>query len=323
MYDHRYDDIDFAKRKANDYIKSKRRKNLPSCRRLRKDGYHSLANCIESVHGGAREFRDALGLQQLRAENGSWKRLEYRLAKAREAMITAGTKTLPDKKRLDEIGYSALAFAISSNEGFPEFRKLLGEKEHEVFKRYEDINYGLNIARRVIVEHGLISLPSDNKLRKLGYGTLAYFIYKKYGTKKFRKLLGETKLMRDRGKLKSLDYVLSESKRIMDERGIYHFPKKDELSIIDSSLAQSCVKNFGYNVVRARFVSRYTLSLECSLRMAVEYLNKHPEYRDLPKQEVLEKDKQMDICRAVMMSNRSFDEFREMVREYQQRLGNH
>ena len=60
-------------------------------------------------------------------------------------------------------------------------------------------------------------LPSENKLRKLGYSDIGYAIYRYHGgMNAFRKMVGEP-LKRDKfpgGKWKDLEFTLAEGKRI-------------------------------------------------------------------------------------------------------------
>jgi hypothetical protein len=252
---------------------------------------------------------------------GKWKSLEFRISMAKEAMRIAGTSTLPCKSRLDKIGYSKLAYAISKyDNGFPGFRRKLGErkKDDSRFRKYDDINYGLKIARKIKKKYNFSTLPCDAILRKLGYVILANKIYKKYGGfVKFRRLLGESRMQRQKGILKNLDYVLSEIKRLLDHNRLYCFPSKRILSGLDSSLAHSTVKYFGYKVVRNRFNSRYVTSLSDALERTYEFMQVHSEYNGkIPEQNVFEEHAQFDVLRAIYVAGKTLTDFREMYIKY-------
>lgn len=251
-----------------------------------------------------------------RLNRGTWSNLEFRISKAREAITLAGTEKLPTKKELDELGYSTLRYAIEKyDHGFPSFRAKLGEDDiNKEFRKYDDISYGLEIARKIKQEQSLATLPCDNLLRKLGYKTLADRISKKYGGyAKFRELLGETLREREKGKLKDLDYVLSQIKELMDNHRVYIFPTKEKLSKLDSSLAFACVRYFGYRVVRNRFNSRYTWGNEQILEKAHEFMRSHPEYKTFPDIEKLREDGEIDLARQIIISGKSIEEFRSGI----------
>ncbi len=256
MYDKSYDDIEFAKSKVLEFMDNNHFNTLPSVRFMRHMGYKVLAYVIERKHGGVVKFRELIDAPPLRVRRGKWESLEFRVAMARLAIQSADAKTLPSKSKLNEIGFSSLAYAISKyDKGFRNFRKILKEKDRgEEIKRYDDINYGIQVAGQIKNIYGIKMLPGDKRLREMGYSTLAYCIYKKYGgRKKFRQMLGEVENKREIGLLKNIYYVRKEVANIMKIHNLTRFPTKEELSKIDSSLAHAIVKNFGYVSFRKTF----------------------------------------------------------------------
>ncbi len=263
MYEKSYDNLEFVKQKAIEFLETTKSDTLPGCRILRSKGYKNLAYAIERKHGGIVKIRELLNAPQLRVKRGTWRKLEFRIAMAKIAMIISESDTLPCRSRLDKIGFSSLSYSISRyDKGFSNFRRILDEDEDENKKRirkYQDINYGIEIANQIKKEHGFSRLPNDKKLRELGYSTLTHYIYEKYGgRKKFRQILGETENTRERGALKNIDYVAEEIRKLMHLHGLTHFPTKNHLSELDSSLAYAIVKYFGYPSFRERFELKMT-----------------------------------------------------------------
>jgi len=259
MYDTAYDDIEFVMQKAQELLDTEELTTIPPIKSLRKRGYKDLAYAIERKHRGVVRVRNLIDAPQLRVKRGKWKKLEFRITMAKVAMSMDNTETLQCKSRLDKLGMSSLVYAISRyDKGFKNFRKaLLEEDKQEKIKKYEDMNYGLEIARQIKQRFGFPRLPCDKKLRELGYSTLAFFIYSRYGgIEKFRQMLGESKITRQKGSLKDIDYVDKEVLRIMQENNLAELPKKDDLALLDSSLAHAIVKYFGYKEYRGGFEQR-------------------------------------------------------------------
>jgi len=91
---------------------------------------------------------------------------------------------LPTQRKLTELGYSSLSFAISNyHGGFPNFReKHFGE---ELLKKpsgyWESLETCLDTSKSLMKEHGLDTLPSQKKFQELGYGSLSLAISKYHG----------------------------------------------------------------------------------------------------------------------------------------------
>ncbi len=208
--------IDNGVTEARKIIKKHRFKTLPAAKVLQDLGYSALCGAIARYYGGFHNFRKHLGEPPQRLEQGTLKNLEYCVHQSREIMQKHDFKRLPRHEVLIKLGYSSLINAIHSyHGGFYNFRKILGEEEkRRKLGTWKDHSYGLQQAQKVIAEHGLSSLPNDEKLREMGYGALAKAITVHYGGfREFRALLGEV-----------------QKRRIRSTKGIQQFLNKNQLA---------------------------------------------------------------------------------------------
>jgi len=167
---------------------------LPGQNTLKKRGYSSLGFAISKYHGGMNTFRKLLGEENPRQQMGAWKDLEFALAQAYQVMEDQEIDILPSSDGLEKLGHSSLAQAIFKyHGGFREFRKLLSQEE--VRKKsgiWKDLEYTLEEARKIMIEHEFSELPSDKALRLLKYHGLSNAINTYHGGfPAFRKLLAE------------------------------------------------------------------------------------------------------------------------------------
>jgi len=103
---------------------------LPSQRILQNSGYCQLARAANIYHDGIPGLRKLLGQQERKKrEDGIWKRREYILQQAQQAMQEKGWTTLPSAKVLGRHGYSQIANAAYRHHGgLLRLRKLLAEQ---------------------------------------------------------------------------------------------------------------------------------------------------------------------------------------------------
>ncbi|MBS3079109.1 hypothetical protein J4218_03235 [Candidatus Pacearchaeota archaeon] len=117
--------VEKIKQRVIAYMAEKGYKTLPPKRIMIADGQGALEASIEETLGFV-EFRKLLGVKPVFAERGCWKDLDYRVAKAKEAMEKDGVDSLQSSRRLNELGYKSLVTAIYENDGsFPKFRKII------------------------------------------------------------------------------------------------------------------------------------------------------------------------------------------------------
>ena len=144
---------------------------------------------------------------------------------------------MPNYKKLNELGHSDLLHAIYRHHGgIRKFREVLGEKQkHREHGVWQDLNYTLKQARKVMEEHNFDVLPTQKELGKLGYSSLNNAIGYHGGFYKFRKLLGEEQKRSKQGVWINLEYAIQQAKEVMKEHGFDTLPNRHEL------------KKLGYN----------------------------------------------------------------------------
>ena len=184
--------LDRCLKYARSIMKKHSWEKIPTGRDLRKCGYGGFAGAIAKYHGGLNKFRQDLGEKSFRQGNGYWRNIENCIEVAKDVIDEEGH--LPPSRKLNELGYSSLAYAISKHHGgFPKFRELLDQpalqKPNHFWEGQENL---FGEATTVIVKYGLDELPSSTRLNKLGHNDLVSAIVKfGGGFPVFRKKLAE------------------------------------------------------------------------------------------------------------------------------------
>jgi hypothetical protein len=221
--------------------------SFPTERQLYNIGRLDIANAIKKHHHGFRAFRSLLGEDQIRVASGQWQDLEYTIQQATQVMQANDLDSLPAEKELRELGHSSIAMAIEKyHGGFPMFRELLGEDQRQKgWGVWKDKEYALEEARKIIAEHELASLPSNNRLREIGCGGLAEAISKYHGgMRKFRELLGESQKKRGDGMLKDQEYLKKKVREVMEENELDYLPSNATLNKLGYSSLGFAINNY-------------------------------------------------------------------------------
>lgn len=215
-------DLDFVLAEARKIIGE--RGVLPSTLSLKKIN-GGLVDAVMTYHGGMRKFRELLGQEQLREENGTWKDLDYTLEEARKIMKIETWENLPSSNTLNDKGYSMFAKAIFRyHGGMPKFRELLGKKPF-MKQVWKDLDYVLIQIREAMQKEEWDEFPSRDILREKGYLKLRSAIENHHGgIPKIRKLLGQKQKVVEMGLWKSLDYTLAQAREAMQKEGWEELP---------------------------------------------------------------------------------------------------
>ena len=166
---------------------------------------------------------------------GYWKSLDNCIEKAKKVMEEHSFDRLPSEGKLRELGYSSLSTAIDKyHGGMGKFRKLLGQEELKKPNRYwNSLENTICEVKNIMGEHGFDRLPSEGKLRELGYSSLGGAISKYHGGMgKFRKLLGQEELEKPKKYWHSLGNCLDEAKSLMEKHSFDKFPSQVKLNEI-------------------------------------------------------------------------------------------
>ena len=220
----KWKDKEFAIKQARKVIKLHNRNRLPSQRELINMGYSSLAVSISKYHSGFNKFRDLLGEESLRHAYGIWRNKEFVIEEAKKLIEKHGFNSLPDNKKLREMGYASLANAISNyHGGYRAFRGILGEEQK---RREEGLlknrKYVIEQLRSIMKERKCDTIPSSHQLRKWGYLTLDQAVYKYHsGFRELRRSLGETQRKEKDGSWKDLNFTIEKAKEFLDTHPEY------------------------------------------------------------------------------------------------------
>ncbi|MCP6719618.1 MAG: hypothetical protein KJI71_05380 [Patescibacteria group bacterium] len=183
---------DYAIQRAREVMEELNADTLPSFNSLHNAGYSSLAFAIGQYHGGMTKFRKKLGEENIRAEVGIWRNLDYTLKATEDFMKEHGFDTLPGVWTLNKLNYSSLGAAIQKyHGGFYKFRKILGQQQiRRKDNTWKDPEYAIKQAEEIMQRHGFEELPSERELKKMRCSSLSSAIYRYYGGfRKFRELL--------------------------------------------------------------------------------------------------------------------------------------
>ena len=198
-------------------IIGKNKGQLPGEPKLRDLGYGYLVNAIYHHHDGLPAVRQRLGLDPLRRPARCWQKWEDILPELEKIMKENG-RYIPSPKKLEALGYGYLVHAICRyHGGFIAVRQKLGLQQiHGHLQEWENVRLDLE---KIMKENGG-ALPSSNKLRESGYGSLVQRITQSQGGMiAVRKKLGLDQLISPPGYLQDWENVRLELKKIMKENG--------------------------------------------------------------------------------------------------------
>lgn len=163
------------KRKKIDYV--------PNAKRLIHLGYVSVAYAIEQHHGGFRAFRKSVGEDQRIADKGQWKSLEFVLNETKSILEHHNLDCLPETKKLIELGHHDYVAGVQRyHGGLQKIREKLGHKQY-MHKRkvWQNEEFVIGEALRVMNELNLEELPSTRVLHSHGYSTFGSSIVRYHG----------------------------------------------------------------------------------------------------------------------------------------------
>jgi len=198
---------------------------IPSYEALQRFGYLTIAYAI-NMHGGFTKFRKMFGETGFKSKEGEWPDLETVLDKITSFNEEHGYDTLPSKKIIANTGNNRLVSEIKHHGGFHVIRESLGE-EQKILKRdtWKNLGFTKKESIEFMKKHNLKSLPGGKKICELGGGGLYSAIVTYHGgMRKFRGIIGQEQIQREKGIWKDIEYVKDEAKNIMDEHGFNVLP---------------------------------------------------------------------------------------------------
>jgi len=238
---------------------------------------------------------------------GQWKDLDYALARAREIIEKEGVDVLPSKDKLKKLGCGGLVDAIfRHHKGFPAFRKKLGERH------LRDLDYALEQAREVMEKEEVDVLPSPDKLKEMGYGSLVNSIYQYHsGFKEFRKRLGEE--LQD---WKDPDYTLKKAREVMEREGVDVLPNGPQLRKLGRSDLLNAIHIYqgGIPAFRKLLGEKDLKNIDYALEKAREVVDEH-KLDALPGSVKLGEMGYASLATVISKNHGGFPAFREKLGE--------
>ena len=322
-----WQDIENVKREVERVMRENELDTLPTSRVLKKLGESSLVSAI-NYHGGFHSFRKYIGEEQLQIESGKWQNLEFTIEQARRVMREKKLDTLPSSNHLNRIGETSLSASISKyHGGFHRFRELLGQKRTRIeMKKWQDLEFTIEQARRVIDENNLDTLPSQNVLIDLGESSLSAAIYQYHGGfHKFRRILGQKRTKIEDGKWTNLEFTIGQARRVMEENNLDSLPTQKQLSDFGERGLSEAISSYhgGFHKFRD-ILGEKDIKVEmgkwANLEFTIEQARRVMEENNLdslPTQKQLSDFGETSLGRAIIKYHKGFHKFREILGQEQ------
>jgi len=222
-----------------------------------------------------------------------WQDKANMVREARKVMRQENYDTLPSADALQELGHGSLAAAITKYGGYYTLRQELGEGNLKKPSGYwKKLDHALKEARAVIEDHDFDTLPSQNKLTKMGCAALSIAIIHYHGGfHNFRKLLGESSKRVKRNSWKDLEFTLTEVKKIMNKHHLDEPPSANWLREHEYSGIGRAITEYhgGFRKMRKRLGNKQKLAIRNreTVTKEVKVLMKKHKFSTLPSSVVL------------------------------------
>lgn len=230
----------------------------------------------------------------------------------------------PRFKELNEVGRSSLNIGMKNFGGARKVREILGyDQKTKPSGSWQNLEFTLKEARQAIKNENWDKLPRHDILIKYGYSSLSIAIVRYHGGfRKFRELLGEKQNMIENGRLKNLEYCISQMKKIMQDNNLSKMPGQKKLRELRYSILSTAIsKHHGglYEFRRLlgedhKVVKRNSWkSLEFTLEKTKEFFTEHPEYETLPNNYILRQLGYSSLGSAISNNHGGFYRFRKLL----------
>jgi len=244
----------------------------------------------------------------MRKPYGYWN-LEHTVAECKKLVKEYGD--LPDRKKLNEMNMSSLAFAITKNGGCNKIRKMAGLEEIHKPRGYWNLENTVDECRKVVEKYG--ELPGYEKLRKMNMSSLVSAINNNGGCRTIRKMLGVKEGYKPKGYWNQ-ERTVAECKKVVEKYG--ELPSQKELMKMKKGYLTSAIaSNGGLNKIRKMLglklkqMPRKYWSLENTLNECRKVVR---EYGELPGYDKLRKMKRGSLYHGIAR-NGGLYKIREML----------
>lgn len=319
-----FKDINFVLKCAKEAMEKEGWEFLPSGNDLRKKGYVSLDGAIGRHHGGIQKVRKLLGQDiSLKKDTGYWTSVDNIVAEAKTAMKQMGWSQLPTEDVLRDNGFSPIANAAKYVGGICRLREILGQENSQRPRLlWKDRDYAVSQAKEIMEKECWEQLPNANTLQEKGYSALVHAISRHHGGfSRFRALLGEKLLEREKNYWKNRKNILAFAREIMRKEGWKELPFQKTLAEKGYSSFISGATNYHGGLTGLRkllghsqprqplddFITKEAAIAECKMIMEKE------KWEKLPSQNVLESKGYGYIVRALAKHHGGINKFRNEI----------
>jgi len=313
---------------ARAIMKKHKLDRVPSWNELRRLGYSSLGSAITNNYGGMNRFREAMGEEPIKRKKGEHLSVNQAIEAVKVIMKEHAMDNIPRADVLRRMGQGKLVRDIIHHGGFRKFRGLMGEEGlRKMNGIWKDRNYVVNEVKRIMDENNIDSLPGYKSLCKLGHYSLASSISKYHGGfRNFRESLGEEQVEREKGYWLSIENVIEEAERIMDEYNFDDLPGQVVLNRLGhGSFVAATNRHGGIRKLRERLGQKNKTrgggvwkSLDFTLEQATKFMEEH-ELDTLPSGEELRRNGYSSLTHAINSYHGGMNNFRRVLGDKERR----
>lgn len=246
--------------------------HFPTLEELEKLGKGSLPQLIKDYHDlTMNDLREITGHTIVKRSAGYWNKNENIDKELKKVIKDHELTEFPTYSQLINLGYNAVAAAVSIHGGYNEARKRFGAKIIKIDnKKWQDINFTLEQAKKFLLEHPEYqTLPRAGILKDYEGGvSLTYAIVTYHGGfSEFRKLLGEKPKRVKNGHYHILENCATAVIKVMESEGLTEIPSLNEMIRKGYSGMAKPIQQIhgGYETVRKAVVQRINSGEENNL----------------------------------------------------------
>lgn len=173
-----------------------------------------------------------------------WMNQDNIVREIRRVMRTHRFQSLPSSRQLLRTRNTSLSNAIRRNGGFRRFRELLGQEQIRVEKdSWKSLEFTIEQAQQIMRENNWDTLPGRTAVEN--YSRLTNAIYNYHGgMRRFREILGQKPLEKEKGYWQNLDNVKKELEDVMREHNLESLPTQYQLTKLGKSILAYAIHKY-------------------------------------------------------------------------------
>jgi len=191
--------------------------------------------------------------------NGYWLDLDNAVDQAKRVMDKYDLSTLPNGKRLHELGHSDLKYAIEIHHGgMRRFRLILDEDQNRIPNgSWKDINFVKSKFNEMMEMHSGKKFPTTTEMDNYGYSDLRLAIQRYHGgVGAYSEQMGTPTTQRKRGIWKDRNFVLEQAVAFIEENNFDELPSTKVLHSFGNGILGSSIVRYHGGMTQFREVLR-------------------------------------------------------------------